>query len=113
MPPIPHFVEQIDQVQRVLAEIGAEKIPQLLVFNKIDALDADHQPLVPEDFFEIDGVQTPRILLVPRPCKAWIYCAREFLPLCLMRVKSRQMTLLMPLRPQGPSSDCAQCWGDK
>lgn len=59
----PHFVEQIEQVQRVLVEIGAEKIPQLLVFNKIDALDADHQPLVLEDFFEIDGVQTPRVFV--------------------------------------------------
>jgi GTP-binding protein HflX len=59
----PHFVEQIEQVQRVLVEIGADKIPQLLVFNKIDALDVDHQPLVLEDFFEIDGVQTPRIFV--------------------------------------------------
>lgn len=59
----PQFVEQIEQVQRVLAEIGAEKIPQLLVFNKIDALDADHQPLAFEDFFEIDGVQTPRVFV--------------------------------------------------
>ena len=59
----PHFVEQIDQVQRVLVEIGADKIPQLLVFNKIDALDIDHQPLVVEDFFEIDGLQTPRIFV--------------------------------------------------
>ena len=59
----PHFVEQIEQVQRVLVEIGADKIPQLLVFNKIDALDADHQPLVLEDYFEIDGVQTPRVFV--------------------------------------------------
>lgn len=59
----PHFVEQIEQVQRVLAEIGADKIPQLLVFNKIDALNADHQPLLLEDFFEIDGLQTPRIFV--------------------------------------------------
>ncbi len=28
--------EQIEQVNRVLAEIGAERIPQLVVFNKID-----------------------------------------------------------------------------
>lgn len=59
----PHFVEQIEQVQRVLVEIGADKIPQLLVFNKIDALGADYQPLVFEDFFEIDGVQTPRVFV--------------------------------------------------
>ena len=57
----PNFVEQIEQVQRVLVEIGAQDIPQLLLFNKIDALDQSLQPLVREDFFEIDGVQTPRI----------------------------------------------------
>lgn len=59
----PNFVEQIEQVQRVLKEIGAENIPQLLVFNKIDALDAEHQPVRIEDDFEIEGVQTPRIFV--------------------------------------------------
>lgn len=59
----PNFVEQIEQVQRVLKEIGAENIPQLLVFNKIDALDAEHQPVRMEDDFEIEGVQTPRIFV--------------------------------------------------
>jgi GTP-binding protein HflX len=59
----PNFVEQIEQVQRVLKEIGAENIPQLLVFNKIDALDAEHQPVRAEDDFEIEGVQTPRIFV--------------------------------------------------
>jgi GTPase len=59
----PHFVEQIAQVQQVLAEIGAQDIPQLLVFNKIDALDAQHQPLHVEDEFAIDGRQTPRVFV--------------------------------------------------
>lgn len=59
----PHFAEQIVQVQSVLKEIGAYGIPQLLVFNKIDVLDAEHQPLKLEDDFEIDGVQTPRIFV--------------------------------------------------
>ncbi len=62
----PHFAEQILQVQSVLKEIGADGIPQLLVFNKIDALDAEHQPLRLEDEFEIDGVQTPRIFVSAR-----------------------------------------------
>jgi GTP-binding protein HflX len=62
----PDFVEQIEQVQRVLVEIGASDIPQLLVFNKIDALDAEHQPLRMADEFEIDGVQTPRIFVSAR-----------------------------------------------
>lgn len=59
----PNVVEQIAQVQQVLKEIGADQIPQLLVFNKIDALDQEHQPLRMEDEFEIDGVQTPRIFV--------------------------------------------------
>ena len=62
----PDFVEQIEQVQRVLTEIGAADIPQLLVFNKIDALDAERQPLRMSDEFEIDGVQTPRVFVSAR-----------------------------------------------
>ena len=62
----PNFVEQIDQVQRVLKEIGADQVPQLLVFNKLDALDSEHQPLHSEDEFEIDGIQTPRVFVSAR-----------------------------------------------
>lgn len=62
----PNLTEQIEQVQKVLAEIGADGIPQLLVFNKIDALDADHQPLKQEDDFEWDGTQVPRIFVSAR-----------------------------------------------
>lgn len=62
----PRFAEQILQVQSVLKEIGADGIPQLLVFNKIDALDAEHQPLKLEDQFEVDGIQTPRIFVSAR-----------------------------------------------
>jgi GTP-binding protein HflX len=62
----PDYVEQIAQVQRVLTEIGAQDIPQLLVFNKIDALPADQQPLRVLDEYEIDGVQTPRVFVSAR-----------------------------------------------
>jgi GTP-binding protein HflX len=57
------YVEQIAQVQRVLTEIGAQDIPQLLVFNKIDALPADQRPVRLVDDYEIDGVQTPRVFV--------------------------------------------------
>jgi len=40
----PNFPEQIAEVQRVLAEIGAEHIPQILVFNKLDALGPERRP---------------------------------------------------------------------
>jgi GTP-binding protein HflX len=62
----PHFREQIDQVQRVLAEIGASDIPQILVFNKLDALENSNAPLHLEDMFEIDGIQTPRVFTSAR-----------------------------------------------
>jgi GTP-binding protein HflX len=62
----PDFAEQIKQVQRVLSEIGAADIPQLLVFNKIDAIDEERRPVRMADEFEIDGVQTPRFFVSAR-----------------------------------------------
>jgi GTP-binding protein HflX len=50
-------------VQKVLAEIGADNVPQLLVFNKLDALDEQHQPLQMQDEYEQDGMQVPRIFV--------------------------------------------------
>jgi GTP-binding protein HflX len=40
-------LEQIEQVNAVLAEIGADRIPQILVWNKIDAVGLD--PVVESD----------------------------------------------------------------
>lgn len=62
----PQFLEQIAEVQRVLAEIGAADIPQLLIFNKLDALTADQLPLQTQDMYDLEGVQTPRIFLSAR-----------------------------------------------
>jgi len=59
----PQFLEQIAEVQRVLAEIGAADIPQILVFNKLDAIDAAQHPLQLEDVFDLNGVPTPRVFL--------------------------------------------------
>nr|WP_254425751.1 GTPase HflX [Polaromonas sp. A23] len=49
----PDHLEQIEQVQRVLAEIGAADVPQILVFNKLDALEKSRRPLQLSDSFEI------------------------------------------------------------
>ncbi|MBC7434466.1 MAG: GTPase HflX [Bdellovibrionales bacterium] len=62
----PAFVEQIAEVQNVLAEIGAADVPQVLVFNKIDALEKDRWPLQMVDTFEIDGLNIPRIFVSAR-----------------------------------------------
>lgn len=59
----PNFMEQIAEVQRVLREIGAADIPQLLVFNKLDALEAECIPQQLDDIFDLAGVQVPRIFL--------------------------------------------------
>ena len=62
----PHYPEQIAQVQRVLTDIGAAEIPQVLVFNKLDALEMDRWPLQLEDMFDVDGLQTPRLFVSAR-----------------------------------------------
>ena len=58
------LVEQMAQVQRVLADIGADQVPQLLVFNKADRLDASQRPRAMVDSFEIEGgVRLPRVFV--------------------------------------------------
>ncbi len=59
----PHHPEQMAEVQRVLHEIGAGDVPQLLVFNKLDALDSGQYPLHLQDEIEVDGVRVPRIFV--------------------------------------------------
>ncbi|GAA6120088.1 GTPase HflX [Acidovorax sp. FG27] len=59
----PSFPEQISQVQRVLAEIGAQHIPQLLIFNKLDAMAPEARPTCAQDVLEMDGEFVPRIFL--------------------------------------------------
>lgn len=59
----PNYLEQISEVQRVLAEIGAGDIPQVLVFNKLDRVAPECLPAVEQDNFELDGVLTPRVFI--------------------------------------------------
>ena len=60
----PDFWVQIEQVQRVLTEIGAGGVPQLLVFNKLDALENARWPLHMVDMFEVNDPESesPRSL---------------------------------------------------
>jgi len=60
----PDFLAQIEQVQRVLTEIGAGGVPQLLVFNKLDALENARWPLHMVDMFEVNDPESesPRSL---------------------------------------------------
>ena len=56
-------LEQINEVQGVLREIGAQDVPQLIVFNKLDALEKSRWPLHMADMYEIEGVEIPRIFV--------------------------------------------------
>ncbi|MEO0003227.1 MAG: GTP-binding protein HflX [Pseudomonadota bacterium] len=59
----PDHPEQITEVMRVLREIGADDLPQILVFNKLDAVESERQPLQRIDAIELDGLTVPRIFL--------------------------------------------------
>ena len=59
----PDWTEQLAQVQSVLADIGAADIPQWLIFNKVDQLPLDRQPLQAEDVYDWDGRALPRVFL--------------------------------------------------
>jgi GTP-binding protein HflX len=58
-----NFPEQMTEVKRVLHEIGADSVPQWLIFNKIDNLPEERQPLIFQDQYEVDGVALERIFL--------------------------------------------------
>ncbi|WP_083215325.1 GTPase HflX [Comamonas aquatica] len=60
------FPGQMDQVRRVLGEIGALDIPQVLVFNKLDALPPERMPVITQDTYEVDGVAVPRVFVSAR-----------------------------------------------
>jgi len=59
----PEWAAQIQQVQNVLHEIGAENIPQLMVFNKVDALPDFRKPMQVRDFYELDGELVDRFFI--------------------------------------------------
>ncbi len=56
--------EQMVEVERVLDEIGAAGIPQILVYNKQDMLDENQRPRVALDWIERPGgVRVPRVFV--------------------------------------------------
>ena len=59
----PNYPEQMNEVKRVLREIGAEDVPQWLIFNKIDTIPPERQPLEMFDLYEVDGVPLKRLFL--------------------------------------------------
>ena len=90
----PHFPEQIDQVQKVPKEIGADEIPQVLVFNKLDAIDVAQRPSLLRDAYEVDGRQVTRIFL----------SAQKFEGLDALRVELAERVQALCMVPMSPES---------
>lgn len=62
----PAYPEQIQEVYKVLGEINAQGIAQILVFNKLDAIAAEHRPRSQElvDEYEINALKIcPRVYI--------------------------------------------------
>ncbi|MBL0086002.1 MAG: GTPase HflX [Ideonella sp.] len=58
----PTVHEQVKEVERVLKEIDADRIPQVLVYNKIDQLES--LPRLPQDWVEREpGLWVPRVFV--------------------------------------------------
>jgi GTPase len=63
----PVLQEQMVEVLRVLDEIGAGGIPQILVFNKVDLLEEHQQPRHAQDVYELPSrVNVPRVFVSAR-----------------------------------------------
>jgi len=60
----PLLDEQLAEVERVLEEIGAASVPQILVYNKSDLLEPSRQPRQSVDELEVHpGVRRPRVFV--------------------------------------------------
>ena len=63
----PALAEQMAEVQRVLVEIGASDIPQVLVYNKLDQLEETQRPRELRDLLELEGqLRVPRVFISAR-----------------------------------------------
>jgi GTP-binding protein HflX len=96
----PGYPEQIEQVQHVLHEIGADGIPQVLVFNKLDALEPAQQPRFAQDRFDLAGQPVPRLFVSART-GANLGLLRQHLAEVALAVRGRQNGAAEPGEPSG------------
>jgi GTP-binding protein HflX len=84
----PVLDEQRHEVERVLSEIGAADIPQLLVYNKLDQIPATQRPRQ-----ELDWVERPNGMRVPR---VWVSAldgtGLDLLRDCIARAATGELT---------------------
>ncbi len=73
-----NYPEQMVEVQKVLAEIGAADVPQVLVFNKLDAMSPETRPMQLHDHYTVDGLSVPRFFVSAQTGEG-VASLREFL----------------------------------
>ena len=95
----PDHPEQIQSVMQVLHEIGADHVPQIVVFNKLDAMDAERKPARMQDSIEVDGLPVSRLFLSAH--------TGEGLPALRALLAQRVLQSLPPSDPNGPKVDPA------
>lgn len=94
----PQRDEQAAEVDRVLAEIGADPVPQVLVYNKCDRLAESQQPRVATDWVEVHPGLRRRRVFASALTGAGVDAVREAIA---GQVGSRLETT--PPRPHVPS----------
>nr|MCU0965884.1 GTPase HflX [Burkholderiaceae bacterium] len=63
----PHWLEQCAEVERVLDEIGASQVPQVLVYNKCDLLEESRRARLSVDWVErANGQRVRRVFVSAR-----------------------------------------------
>lgn len=91
----PAHPEQIASVMGVLRDIGAEHVPQVLVFNKLDAMEPAARPHVLSDTMELQGQSVARIFVSAQ--------TGEGLPALRSLLAERVLASLAPQDPDGPA----------
>ena len=74
----PASFEQIEEVRRVLRDIGADDIEQILVFNKLDLIDHSRSPERMQDTLHHEGTDITR-LFVSAHTGEGLYALRDLL----------------------------------
>ena len=108
----PDFFEQIAQVQRVLTEIGAAEIKQILIFNKLDMLNSDKWPVQLHDSYEVDGCQLERIFVSAQKGQG-LAELRQKLAATVMAAKKTEASLGPELNLKMMTLDWAQCFSSQ
>jgi GTP-binding protein HflX len=103
----PLLAEQQAEVDRVLEEIGAGAVPQLLVYNKCDLLEDSRQAREPSDWIEAHpGVRRQRVFVSARSGQGLVHLREAIAQVVLARLNA-QAPPPSVLLPDGSSADAS------